>query len=98
MLLRIVKMHFRTDYRDAFLQVFEQSCAQIRAFPGCHHVELLNSQDDPNLFFTYSHWESEQALEAYRNSPLFQATWAQTKIGFDARPEAWTLSRLHELP
>lgn len=98
MLLRIVKMHFREDYRQTFLEVFDASHTQIRNFPGCLHLELLQGADDPNQFFTYSYWENEAAIEAYRNSEVFAQTWAATKVGFDARPEAWTLDRKYYLP
>jgi hypothetical protein len=29
-------------------------------------------------------------LEAYRSSELFEQTWAETKILFDDRPQAWS--------
>jgi quinol monooxygenase YgiN len=37
---------------------------------------------------THSHWKSEEALEQYRNSDLFQSTWSTVKPLFAARPEA----------
>ena len=44
----------------------------------------------PNVFFTLSFWENEEALNAYRDSELFKTTWAKTKILFSDKPQAWT--------
>lgn len=98
MLIRIVEMHFRTDAREEFLEVFHQSKEKIRAFDGCEHLELLNEPNDPGHFFTYSYWKNEESLERYRQSELFQSTWSKTKILFDQKPRAWTLEQLVSLP
>lgn len=92
MIKRIVKMTFRPDGLQTFLQeVFEESKHQIRAFPGCQHMELLQCADEPNTLFTLSLWDDEAALERYRHSELFQRTWARTKVLFARRAEAWTV-------
>lgn len=92
MIKRIVKMTFRPDGLETFLQqVFEESKHQIRAFPGCQHMELLQCTDDPATLFTLSLWDDEAALERYRQSELFRRTWARTKVLFAQRAEAWTV-------
>ena len=92
MIKRIVKMTFRPEAVDVFLQdVFEHSKARIRAFPGCRHMELLQSAAQPNTLFTLSIWEGEEALERYRQSELFRTTWAKTKALFAEKAEAWTV-------
>lgn len=90
MIVRLVKMGFREDAIEEFRQVFAESKDLIRAFPGNHHVELLQDQTQTGVFFTYSIWDSEGSLEAYRHSELFERTWARTKILFNTKPEAWT--------
>ena len=92
MIKRIVKMHFREDAVETFLHdVFEHSKAAIRAFPGCRHMELLRHTTRPNVLFTLSYWESEDALERYRQSELFRGTWVKTKALFDGPAEAWSV-------
>jgi hypothetical protein len=91
MIKRIVKMTFREDAVARFLNIFEESKDQISAFDGCLHLELLRSIDRPNLLFTLSHWENEQALEAYRQSGLFKSTWKKTKALFAEKAEAWSV-------
>ena len=89
---RIVKLTFAPELVQQFLsEVFDTSKEKIRAFPGCEHMELLQDASRPNVLFTLSVWENEAALEAYRQSELFQSTWANTKILFADRPEAWSV-------
>jgi quinol monooxygenase YgiN len=91
MLVRLVKMTFREAEIENFKAIFSRSRAHIRAFPGCHHLELWQDQNQPHVFFTHSHWEDIDALEAYRRSPLFQETWQQTKPLFAEPAQAWSL-------
>ena len=91
MITRIVKLTFRPEETPAFLEIFEGSKDAIRNFPGCRHLELLRAGP---VFFTYSRWDDEAALEKYRRSELFQSTWSRTKALFAARPEAWTVESL----
>jgi quinol monooxygenase YgiN len=81
-------MHFGRENIESFLHIFKSSCDLIRAFPGCTRLELLADKADPCHLTTYSHWQSEEALEHYRKSDLFKSTWEKTKILFDRRPEA----------
>ncbi|MBI1222022.1 MAG: antibiotic biosynthesis monooxygenase [Bacteroidetes bacterium] len=90
MITRIVKMSFREEEIDAFKEIFERSKDNIRAFPGNRHVEMLQDVHHPGICFTYSWWDSEESLNAYRNSELFETTWAATKVLFNAKPEAWS--------
>ena len=75
-------MTFRPEKIDEFLDIFESSKEKIRAFEGCHHLKLFRDINSPNIFFTYSHWESEEDLNNYRKSEFFIATWGKTKMLF----------------
>ena len=96
MIKRIVKLTFRKEEIDNFMIIFEQSKKGIRAFEGCHHMELLRGLEPDNVLFTFSIWESEAALNNYRNSQLFQNTWTKTKALFADRPQAWSVSLIDE--
>ncbi len=93
MIIRIVKMTFQEDKVSEFLSVFNESKELIRNMPGCSHLELLNDINSPNVFFTYSYWNSEHDLNAYRDSELFSKVWSNTKILFEAKPEAWSVEQ-----
>lgn len=73
------------------MAIFEESKDKIRAFEGNLHLELLRDTTQQHVLFTLSHWEDEAALERYRQSELFQNTWARTKVLFAEKAQAWTV-------
>lgn len=91
MINRIVRMSFDPDRTTDFLRLFQKTQPLIAGFEGCKGVRLLKDIHSGQVFFTYSLWESEAALEKYRHSELFETTWAQTKQWFNERPIAWSL-------
>ena len=91
MITRFVKLIFQENKIDDFIQIWNDSREKIAAFEGCNFVEMHQARVPNNVCFTHSVWDSEDALNAYRHSELFQATWAKTKVLFDDRPEAWSL-------
>lgn len=97
MIIRIVKMTFRPEETTAFQALFETRKHLIRGFAGCLHLELWQDAQSPEIFFTYSHWESEEHLNKYRFSELFKDVWSQTKALFAAKPEAWSVNRKTEV-
>ena len=92
MIKRIVKLTFHPDKTGEFEQIFAESKQKIRARKGCQHLEMWQDIHFANIYFTYSFWESEGDLNAYRHSELFQKTWAKTKKLFAAKPEAWSVA------
>ena len=94
MIIRIVKMNFKPDAVPDFLKIFEASKQYLRSMEGCTHLELLNDINSPTIFFTYSHWQTENDLNNYRNSELFEGVWGKTKILFAAKAEAWSVKSL----
>jgi len=97
MFTRIVKLTFDSKHIELFLSNFEENKNDIRNFPGCKHLKLLRDKTNPSIFFTYSKWDSPEALDNYRNSDLFKGIWAKTKPMFSAKPEAWSVNVLEEL-
>ena len=87
-------MSFHNDKVEEFKSVFNANWKFIASFKGCSHVELLQDNIHPNIFFTYSIWQNENDLEDYRNSELFEKVWRKTKALFNAKPEAWTVQQL----
>jgi hypothetical protein len=98
MFIRIVKMHFKSDRISDFLANFSENKNKIRAARGCLFLDLYQDKNEKSTFFTYSGWESEQDLEQYRSSELFNRVWSQTKTMFIDKPQAWSLDRLESLP
>ncbi len=94
MIKRIVKMSFKPENISDFIEVFKTNWNKIKNQEGCEHVELLQDELNPNIFFTYSLWQSEEHLNKYRDSELFKIVWSKTKILFNDKPEAWSLKQL----
>lgn len=92
-MIRIVKMTFDPLKVPEFLDLFNGSKQLIRNMKGCTHLELLNDTNSPNIFFTYSYWDSENDLHNYRNSELFGNIWSKTKKLFIAKAEAWSVEQ-----
>lgn len=94
MLIRIVKMEFKPELVPQFLELFHRAAPLIRNFNGCSNLELYRDQNHPHILFTYSYWQGPEFLEQYRQSELFQTTWADTKVLFGGRPQAWSVERI----
>lgn len=91
MLVRIVKMTFADDKVHLFIDAFNERKQLIAGFKGCSGVELLRDTSNPNIFFTYSHWDKAESLETYRQSELFNTVWNTVKQWFTDKPEAWSV-------
>lgn len=97
MITRIVKMTFVPERVDEFKKLFDQYKERIAGFEGCTHLKLLQSIDDPCIFFTYSHWDTLEHLNKYRDSDLFATVWNQTKMLFASKAEAWSVDVKFEI-
>lgn len=97
MLVRIVKLGFAEEHISSFLLDFETYKHKIRNFKGCMFLELYRDKNQPNIFFTYSYWETEGHLENYRQSNTFKTIWSKTKPLFNTKPEAWSVNKLASL-
>lgn len=89
-------MSFKADYSDEFAEFALSIKHKIEAADGCLHLEMMRDKADSNIFFTYSKWESEDHLNAYRKSELFGRVWPKTKQWFADKPEAWSVECLEK--
>lgn len=96
-MIRIVKMTFHPEKVAAFLEKFDDNKQTIRNFEGVEHLSLLKDKKQSNIFFTYSHWQSEAHLENYRKSDFFKEFWSELKPYFIARTEAWSVDAIEIL-
>ncbi len=90
-IIRIVRLSFKLENTESFIKIFEESQSKILAFEGCLSVEMKRDYHHNHVFYTLSRWQSQEALDRYRNSELFQSTWARTKVLFDDKPQAYSL-------
>jgi quinol monooxygenase YgiN len=89
-------MSFEPELVNDFIHIFNQSQNDIKMFPGCIALSLFKEKGKENIMYTWSIWESEDALEKYRASELFTNTWSKTKKLFNAPPIAYSLEQVME--
>ena len=93
MIVRFVKLEIQNQYIADFKKLTSEEKEDIMAFEGCSFLEILQDVNNKELFFSHSHWQSEEALNKYRDSAFFKGNWKQVKQWFAAKPEAWSLER-----
>lgn len=94
MLIRIVKLHFKQEHIETFKEILANTADKIRQFEGCAYMVGYQQNDNPQVFFTYSHWDNEEALNSYRDSDFFKSVWSKTKTLFHEKPKAWSLHQV----
>ena len=97
-LVRIVRLTLAPAHVSDFMEMFNSIKSSIRSTAGCLHLELLQDTVHPNIVTTYSLWEDEAALNAYRQSQLFTEVWPKTKAMFAGPPVAFSSRQVHVLP
>jgi autoinducer 2-degrading protein len=91
-------MELKPGKEALFLDIFDQVKSDIRSQKGCMGIELLRSHiNEVTSLWTISSWQSEEDLESYRASPLFEKTWASVKPLFSDKARAWTLTSIETL-
>lgn len=89
-MIRIVKLTFEEDRINEFISFFDTIKLKVASYEGCNGMRLLQDKKYPHVVFTYSDWESEEALNEYRNSETFANTWKKIKPWFAQKAEAWS--------
>jgi autoinducer 2-degrading protein len=97
MLIRIVKLTIQKEKIDIFLENFKSIKDTIKNFEGNELLELYQDKNNSQIFFTYSYWNNEDALNNYRKSAFFDEVWTFTKQLFDAKAEANSVNLIHSL-
>lgn len=97
MLVRIVRIHFHPEHTETFTKLFNEIKQTIRNSPGCLYLELAQDTKEPTIFITCSHWDSEESLNAYRNTDFFKEVWQKTKILFSEKPLAFSYTVIDRL-
>ncbi|MEZ5046554.1 MAG: antibiotic biosynthesis monooxygenase family protein [Chitinophagaceae bacterium] len=96
-MIRIVRMHFKEGYIEHFQREFEQRYKKIRHADGCQYLALWQDENDKQIFYTYSIWQSPQHLENYRHSALFNETWSIVKPWFESKAQAFSANEIMHL-
>lgn len=92
MIHRFVKLTFEEKYRQQFIEIFQEHRLKMLNQEICIQLDLLEDTKQNGLFFTHSIWQSEEALQAYRDSNYFNQIWSLVKPWFREKAEAWSLN------
>ena len=92
---RIVRMTLKNeDALQAFQNIYAKRNPYKNGVAGCLSVEILRDINESNICYTLSEWETNEALEEYRNSAYFKQTWPMVKALLSKRAEAYSLETL----
>jgi len=90
MIVRIVQLEIQPEFTQKFLSLYSSHQEMIKGNQGCISLQLLQSDENPNHLATLSHWESEEALNYYRNSEFFRILWSNVKPLFSEKAKAFS--------
>ena len=87
MLALWVKVRVKPDKRDQFLKAIEVDALGSEGDePGCYRFNVLQDQEDSNVYYFYEVYRDEAALEAHRNAPHY-AVWRAAADTLDGPTE-----------
>jgi len=69
-IIRIVRMTFQPDQYSEFESLFDSVRQNILSMPGCSSLSLKRDASQSNVYYTLSHWGSEESLQAFVSANL----------------------------
>ncbi|MCC6889431.1 MAG: antibiotic biosynthesis monooxygenase [Hyphomicrobiales bacterium] len=92
-IIRLIHIRIDPSETEHAMQVWKKECAPLMIQQkGCISEKLLHCRDVPE-FISYSEWESEADIEAYRNSPAHKEIVRHSRALKGAKAEV----KLYEL-
>jgi quinol monooxygenase YgiN len=83
-----VKARIKPAQRQRFLEAIEaDALGSERDEPGCHRFNVLQDEQDPNVYYFYEVYEDQAALEAHRAMPHY-AVWRAAADTLEGPTEA----------
>ncbi|HKS89027.1 MAG TPA: putative quinol monooxygenase, partial [Stellaceae bacterium] len=88
MLALVVKVRIKPEARERFLKAIEvDALGSEKDEPGCLRFNVLQDQQNPNVYYFYEVYRDEAAIEAHRAAPHY-AVWRAAADTLDGPPEA----------
>ncbi len=83
-----VKVRVKPEGRQRFLEAIEiDALGSERDEPHCYRFNVLQDEQDPNVYYFYEVYRDQAALEAHRQTPHY-AKWRAVADVLEAPPEA----------
>jgi autoinducer 2-degrading protein len=87
MLALWVKVRVKPEERERFLKAIEADAeGSERDEPGCLRFNVLQDEQDQNLYYFFEVYRDEAAFEAHRAAPHF-AVWRAALDTLDGTPQ-----------
>lgn len=90
MIIRVVRLNFFSEKIETAEKHLTAIAPKVRAMQGCTFLEISQDIHNPANWTTYSHWDSELDLNAYRQSDTFKTFWGEIKPLFAKPAIAWS--------
>ncbi|MFL5269845.1 MAG: putative quinol monooxygenase [Stellaceae bacterium] len=88
MLALWVKVRVKPGERERFLKAIEvDALGSERDEPGCMRFNVLQDEQDENVYYFFEVYKDEAALEAHRAAPHY-AVWRAAADTLDGTPQA----------
>lgn len=75
--VRINAIDVPAERADELVARFAARAGEVATMPGFEAFELLRPSDGRNVFLVYTRWSSQEAFDAWLDSPAFQHGHAQ---------------------
>ena len=88
MLAMWVKVRVKPALRQRFLAAIEvDALGSERDEPGCYRFNVLQDEQDPNVYYFYEVYADQAALDEHRTMPHYE-TWRAVADTLDGPTEA----------
>lgn len=88
MLAMWVKVRVKPEARERFLKAIEvDALGSEQDEPGCMRFNVLQDEQDQNVYYFYEVYRDQAALEAHRAAPHY-AVWRAAADTLDGTPQA----------
>ena len=88
MLAMWVKVRVKPEQRERFLKAIEvDALGSERDEPGCMRFNVLQDEQNHNVYYFFEVYRDQAALEAHRAAPHY-AVWRAAADTLDSPPEA----------
>ncbi len=85
MVVYCVQVYVKEGYADRFLAATENNHLATRQEPGNIRFDVLQNHEDPNLFFLYEIYQSNDAVKAHKETEHY-LKWREEVASWMAKP------------
>ena len=79
-----VTIKIKDGYREQFMEAsLGDGQGSVRDEPGCFRFDILQNDEDPNLFHLYEVYADAAALDAHREAPHYKKWRSTVQDWFD---------------